>query len=56
MRKEINKLKEQLSELTKQNDILKKKYVQDVEQIKIVSEDDLNNKTLKISEQEQKIK
>jgi hypothetical protein len=48
MKKEINKLKEHLSEVTKQNDVLKKKYTSEVEQLRSVSEDDLNNKTVKI--------
>lgn len=56
MKKEINKLKEHLSEITKSNDVLKKKYTTEVEQLKLHSEDDINEKTLKISEQEQRIK
>lgn len=56
MKKEVSKLKEHLGEITKQNDILKKKYSNEVEQMKLVSEDDLNSKSEKITEQEQKIK
>jgi hypothetical protein len=52
MKKEIAKLKEVVTEVNKQNDLLKKKYTTEVEQLKSTSEDENNNKSLKISEQE----
>ena len=42
MRKDLQKTKDQFLELTKVNDAFKKKYSEEVEQLKYVSEDDKN--------------
>ena len=56
MRKDLQKTKDQFLDLTKVNDAFKKKYSEEVEQLKYVSEDDKNLKDQKIYELESALK
>jgi hypothetical protein len=56
LRKDLQKTKDQFLELTKVNDAFKKKYSEEVEQLKYVSEDDKNLKDQKIYELESALK
>lgn len=56
MRKDLSKTKDVTSELTKQHDALKRKYAEDVEQLKTVSADENNSRTERISDLESLLK
>jgi hypothetical protein len=52
LKKDLQKVKEQHIELTKSNDALKKKYMEEVDSLKVVGADATNELTEKVNELE----
>jgi F0F1-type ATP synthase membrane subunit b/b' len=56
MKKELSKSRDTYAELSKQHDVLKKKYNEEVDSLKTQSADSINATNEKIEELEQKLK